>query len=87
MFKFPILLKFKEKLRVLLKKNILDGKSMSKNINGTISETEFASVKDSLNMYRTATMETSLASETPNTIKKKNVTMHKGKEKNSFDFM
>ena len=60
---------------------------MSKNINGTISETEFASVKDSLNMYRTATMETSLVSETPNTIKKKNVIMHNGKEKSSSDFM
>ena len=51
MFKFPILFKFKEKLRVLLKKNIFDGKEMSKNINGTRSETQFASVKDSLNMY------------------------------------
>ena len=60
---------------------------MNKNINGTVSETEFASVKDSLNMCRTATMETSLVFETPNTIKKKNVTMHKGKEKNSFDFV
>ena len=52
MCKLPILLKFKEKLRVSLKKNILDGKEMSKNINGTRSETEFPSVKDSLNMYR-----------------------------------
>ena len=60
---------------------------MSKNINGTVSETEFASVKDFLNMCRTATMDTSLVFETPNTIKKKNVTMHKGKEKNSFDFV
>lgn len=35
--------KFKDKLRVLPKKNISDGNKMSENINGAISEREFPS--------------------------------------------
>ena len=38
-----ISLKFKDKLRVLLKKNISDGNKMSENVNGAISEREFPS--------------------------------------------
>ena len=38
-------------------KNISDGKEMSDNTNGTINETDFASVEDSLNMHRTASNE------------------------------
>ena len=53
---FLILLKFKEKPRVFTEKNISDGK-MSNNINGTINETDFASVEDALNMHRTASNE------------------------------
>ena len=47
---FLILLKFKEKLRVLQKKNISDGKEMTENINYNKSETKFAAVEDPLNM-------------------------------------
>ena len=54
---FLILLKFKEKPRVFTEKNISDGKEMSDNINGTINETDFASVEDALNMHRTASNE------------------------------
>ena len=54
---FLILLKFREKPRVFTEKNISDGKEMSDNINGTINETDFASVEDSLNMHRNASNE------------------------------
>ena len=47
---FLILLRFKEKLRVLQKKNISDGKEMTENINYNKSETKFAAVEDPLNM-------------------------------------
>ena len=54
---FLILLKFKEKPRVFTEKNISDGKEMSDNINGTINETDFASIEDALNMHRTVSNE------------------------------
>ena len=78
---FPILLKFKEKLRVLLKKNISYGKEMSKDTNGTRSEIEFTLVEDPINMHRTALNETSLVSEIPNTIDKENVIIVPGQGK------
>ena len=48
---FLILLKIKDNLSVLLKKNVSDGKEMTENINDK-SETEFASDEDPLNMHR-----------------------------------
>ena len=44
---------------------------MTENINDT-SETGFALVEDPLNMYRTASNETTLVSEIPNMINEKN---------------
>ena len=46
---------------------------MNKNINYNISETEFASVEDLLNMYRTTSNETTLVSESSNIINEENV--------------
>ena len=43
-----------------------------------------ALAEDSLNMYRAATMETTLVSEIHNTIKKKNVTIATGQGKTPF---
>ena len=57
----------------VLEKNISDEKEMRKNINGTKSETEFASVEVPLNMHRSVSNETTLVSEIANTINKRNV--------------
>ena len=46
---------------------------MNKNINYNISETEFASVEDLLNMYRTTSYETTHVSESSNMINEENV--------------
>ena len=49
-------------------KNISDRKEGSENRNDT--ETEYASIEDPLNIYRTASNETSLVSEIPSIIRK-----------------
>ena len=54
---------------------------MAENVNYNRSETEFASVEDPLNMYRTASDETTLVSEIPNIINEKNVTIARGQGK------
>ena len=48
---------------------------MAENVNYNRNETEFASVEDPLNMYRTASDETTLVSEIPNIINEENVTI------------
>ena len=52
---------------------ISDGKEINKNNNENTSEAEYASVKDPLNMNRTATNETNLISDIPNIINEENV--------------
>ena len=78
---FLILLEFKKKLRVLLKKNISDGKEMTENIKNNRCETEFVSIEDPLNMLRTSSNETTLVSEYRMLI-----SLHQGKEKHHFQF-
>ena len=73
---FLILLKFKDKIKMLLNKLISDKKEMSESINTeTINDTEseYASVEDLLNMHRTASKVTTLASTIPNII---NLVLH-----------
>ena len=83
---FLIFLKFKDNMSVLLKKNVLDGKEMTENINDR-SETEFALLEDHLNMQRTASNETSVVSEIPNMINEENVVIAPGQGKRtSFNF-
>ena len=53
---------------------------MTKNINDR-SETEFASVEDPLNMQKTASNETTLASEIPNITNDENIIIAAGQEK------
>ena len=67
-------------------KKISGRKESTENINGK-SETEFASVEDTLNMHRTASNETTLVSDIPNIINEEDVIIapEQGK-KNSFDF-
>ena len=59
---FLAFLKFREKMRVLLKKIISDGKEMSESINTEKINTEidYASVRDPPNMYITVSNETTL---------------------------
>ena len=54
---------------------------MAENVNYNRSETEFASVEDPLNMYRTTSNGTTLVSEIPNTINEENVTIAPGQGK------
>ena len=54
---------------------------MTENVNYIRSETEFASVEDPPNMYRTALNETTLASEIPNIINEENVIIAPGQGK------
>ena len=54
-----------------------DGKEMTGNINER-SETEFASVEDSLNMHRATSNETTLVSEIPNKISDGNIIIAPG---------
>ena len=65
--------KFKKKPRELLKKIFFHGKEISENTYGNRSKTEFTLVEDPLNMHRTTTNETTLASKAPNMINNKNV--------------
>ena len=58
---------------------------MTKNINDR-SETEFASVEDPLNMHKTASNETTLASEIPNIINDENIIIAAGQEKKQLQF-
>ena len=71
-------------MSVLLKKNVLDGKEMTENIN---DRSEFALLEDHLNMQRTASNETSVVSEIPNMINEENVIIAPGQGKRtSFNF-
>ena len=56
---------------------------MAENVNYNRSETEFASVEDPLNMYRTASDETTLVSEIPNII---NEDCTRSRKNTSFNF-
>ena len=56
---------------------------MSEKINSTRSETEFASVENPLNRHRTASSETTIASEIPNTINEEFVIIAPGQGKNT----
>ena len=86
---FLALLKFKEKMRVLLKKIIFDGTEISESINDT--ETEYASVEDPLTMHRTVTNKATYIFEIPSVlINEKNVIIAPGQRKKpasiSFNF-
>ena len=73
MFKLSDIVEIQWETERIIEKNISDGKEMNKNINYNISETEFASVEDLLNMYRTTSNETTLVSESSNIINEENV--------------
>ena len=67
--------------------NISDGKEMTGNLNDIRSNTEFASVEDSLNMHRTASKEITLVSEISNIIDEENVIICTTERTNtSFNF-
>ena len=78
---FPMLLKLKEKLRVLLNKVFLMEKKMTENINYSRREMKFASVDDPLNMYRNASSETAYVFEITNITNEENVTIAPGQRK------
>ena len=73
--------KLREETENVTEKNISGEKEMTENVNYNRSETEFASVEDPLNMYRTASNGTTLVSEIPNTINEENVTIAPGQGK------
>ena len=77
MFTFSSIVENQGQSKSVAGKIISDGKEISKNINGSISETMFPSVEDPLNKHRTASNETTLVSEISNIRTKKNT---------SFDF-
>ena len=68
---FPILLKLKKKIESVTEKIIPDGKEMSENMNDT--EIEYVSVKDPVNIHRSASNDTTLVSEVPNMVNEENV--------------
>ena len=69
MFKFSDIVEIQGESECVTEKNVFDGKEMTENINDR-SETDFTSVKDPLNMHRTAPNEITLVSEIPNIITK-----------------
>ena len=73
MFKFSDIVEIPGETESVTEKNVSDGEEMTENINYNRSETEFTSVEDPLNMYRTASNETTLVSEIPNIINDENV--------------
>ena len=88
MFKFSnVQIQIQGETESVTEKNISDGKEMTENMNYNKSETEFASVEDPLNMYKTASKETTLVSEIPNIINEENVIIASGQGKlTSFNF-
>ena len=66
MFKVSDIAKMQGQSGIVMWKNISDGNKMTENKNDR-SETDFASVQDSLNMQRTASNERIVLSEIPNT--------------------
>ena len=76
-----LILEITEKMRVLQKKLVWNGKEMRENMNDTESETEYASVEDPLKKHKTASNETTLISEIPNIINEENVITASGQEK------
>ena len=78
---FLIFLKFKDNLSASLKKLFLMGKKMTENIIDR-SETEPATVDNSLNIHRTALNKTTLVSEIPNIINEEMfiITLGQGKK-------
>ena len=74
---FLTLLKFKEKVKVLLKKSFRMGKKC---------HTEYASVKDPQSMYRPTSNETTLIPEISNIINEKNLIVASRQGKTSFNF-
>ena len=77
--KFSNIVEIQGKNRSVTQKIILGGKEMSESTNDT--ETEYASVEDSLNMHRIALNETTLVSEIPSIINEENdiITPREGK--------
>ena len=65
MFKVSDIAKMQRQSGIVMWKNISDENKMTENKNDK-SETDFASVQDSLNMQRTASNETIVLSEIPN---------------------
>ena len=82
MFKFSnVQIQIQGETESVTEKNISDGKEMTENMNYNRSETEFASVEDPLNLYKTASKETTLVSEIPNIINEENVIIAPGQGK------
>ena len=71
-FKFFDIVEIQGQSECVTEKNVPGGKEITENINDR-SETEFASVKDSLNMHRTASNEKILVSGVLNIINDENV--------------
>ena len=80
-FRFSNSIEIQEEHKGVTESIILDGQEMSKYINDTESETEHASNEHSLNMYRTAPYETTIASEIPKIIDEVNVVIAPEQEK------
>ena len=72
MFKFSDIVEIQGETESITETNISDGKEATENTNYNRSETEFASIEDPLNMYRTASNQTTLMSEIPNMINEEN---------------
>ena len=73
MVKLPEIVEIQEETERVIEKKIFHGKEITENTYGNRSETEFTLVEDPLNMHRTTTNETTLASKAPNMINNKNV--------------
>ena len=80
MFKFSGTVEIQGKSECVTETNVSDGKEMTENINDR-SETEFASVEDSLNIHRATSNETTLVSEIPNKISDGNIIIAPGQGK------
>ena len=79
-FKFSDIVETQGQSECVTEKNVSDGKDMTENTNER-SETDFASVEDPLNMYRTASTGAILVSEIPNIINHQNVIIAPGQGK------
>ena len=80
-FKFSDIVEIQRETASVTEKNISDRKEMTENVNYNRSETEFASVEDPLNMYGTASNETTLVSEIHIIINEENVIIAPGQRK------
>ena len=78
MFRFSDIIEIQAKNKNVTEKIISGRKEVGEKRNDT--ETEHASVEDSLNMYKTASNETTLVSEIPSIIDEENVVIAPGQE-------